>query len=78
MIPFAGTFIAYKALVADELVKRYRYPSPEWLDGQMARLMAAYDLGEPAELIAETLAMFALGARKAKTPLQLAVRHVRF
>lgn len=77
MTSFGGTFIHYKASVADALIERKCYVSPEWFREQTSKLLFAYDLGEPVSVIADTLALFSLGARKPKTARQIAVRVVR-
>lgn len=73
---FGGPFILYADTVRNLVVKAGAYPSPEWFKTQMGRIGAAYNLGEPVEIIAETIAIFgkAAMARRTKTPRQLALR----
>lgn len=78
MTPFGGCFTHYQSAVRDELVRQGAYAGPEWFATQLRRVAIAFDLGESAELCGASLAMFSRGARKAKTPLQLAVRVVKF
>ena len=75
---FGGPFLLYADTVRNLTISAGGYPSPEWFKTQMPRIGAAYDLGEPVEMIAATIAIFGKAAmvRKPKTARQLAVRVV--
>jgi len=75
---FGGPYINYADTVRSLVIEAGAYPSPEWFKGQTHRIAAAYDIGEPVEMCAATIAEFGRHYRpKQKTPAQLAVRRVR-
>ena len=76
---FGSSYLLYKESVRDRVIALGGYASPEWFETQDERLTRAYNLGEPVDFIAETLAHFGRHAaiRKTKTPRQLAARVVR-
>jgi hypothetical protein len=79
MTKFGGTFLNYQDAVRNLVIAADAYPSPDWFKTQMKRIATAYDLGEPVEWCAETIAAFGKGAmvRKTKTPRDLAIRVVK-
>lgn len=76
---FGSTYLLYKETVRDRVIALGGYASPEWFETQNERLRRAYDLGEPVDFIADTLAHFGKYAavKPTKTPRQLAKRIVR-
>ena len=79
MTKFAGTYLNYREEVRDLVIKQDGYAGPKWFETQAQRIIAAYDLGEPVEFLADTLAQFGRHAKigPTKTPRQLAKRVVR-
>jgi len=76
---FGSSYLLYRETVRDLVCEAGAYVSPEWFETQHDRIGAAYNLGEPVEMIADTIAAFGKGAmvRRSKTPRQLAVRTVK-